>query len=830
VTELPSGTVTLLFTDIAGSTRLLHELGAGYATALEEHRRILREAFAKRGGVEVDTQGDAFFIAFARAEDAVAAAREAQAALAGGRVRVRMGLHTGEPLLTQAGYIGIDVHRAARIAAAGHGGQVLISQSTRALLGGDGLRDLGEHRLKDLAAPERIYQVGGDDFPPLKSLHRTNLPIAAWPLVGRTTELAALEELIRSRIRLITITGPGGTGKTRLALQAAAELLEDFRDGVFWVPLAHLRDAALLPSAIAQSLGLAQEGGATSSAVGEYLRGREVLLVIDNAEHLPELAHALARLLSDLRDSCVLVTSRSPLHLAVEREYALDPLEIADAVELFATQARNVRRDFEVDDSVEMICRRLDGLPLAIELAAARAKTISARAILDRLEHRLPLLTGGPRDNPQRQQTLRATIDWSYELLDTREQKLFRDFSVFAGGADIATAGAVCDAELDHLESLVDKSLLKPLGDARFMMLETIREYAHERLAECGDLEAQNDRHAQAYLEVAERANNELWSTGRAQWLTRLAADDGNLLAAMSRFLGRGEIESAARLAGALWLFWTLTGFITEGRRVLLEVLRHESELAPAVLAPVLHGAGHLSWNEGRYDEARALVERGSAIFRQLGDRERLAWAIMSLGAIAWIQGDAKVAEATYAEALELFRSVGANRGVAYGLNDLGLIALEQRDLVHAKALLEESERLCRSVGDAWGHANALAGLADVTLEIGDVPQAESLYRTALAGFREIASRSGCAECLEGLAVAAADRGDAARAVRLAGAAATMREASGALPTPNFASRYAHRRDRAKAELGPEQSRVEWDRGRSTGTEEAIAYALEADV
>ena len=455
MSDLPSGTVTFLFTDIEGSTRLLHELGDAYADVLAEHRRVLRDALTLHGGVEVDTQGDAFFFAFARARDALAAAAEAQKALSSGRVGVRMGLHTGEPLLTEEGYVGIDVHRAARIAAAGHGGQILVSQSTRDLVGADRVRDLGKHRLKDLTAPERIYQLGDAAFPPLKTLDRTNLPITATALVGRERELTELTDLLRNGTNLVTVTGAGGSGKTRLALQVAAELADDFSDGVFFVPLAPVQDAALVAPTIARATGVRDL---------EDLRESEALMLLDNLEHLLPAASELSSLLATAANVKLLVTSRIRLHVSAELEYPLAPFAEDEAIEFFVERARAVRRDVRHDAAVGEICRRLDGLPLALELAASRVKVLDPPLLLERLGRSLPVLTGGSRDAPERQQTLRATLEWSYTLLETRLQQVFTRLAVFAGSFSLEAAEQVARAELDEISALVDWSLLKPIG------------------------------------------------------------------------------------------------------------------------------------------------------------------------------------------------------------------------------------------------------------------------------------------------------------------------------------------------------------------------------
>jgi predicted ATPase/class 3 adenylate cyclase len=496
----PTGTVTFLFTDIEGSTKLLHELGDAYADALAEHRRLLREAFARHRGVEVDTQGDAFFIAFARARDALAAAAEGQAALESGPIRVRMGLHTGEPLVTEEGYVGIDVHRAARIAAAGHGGQTVVSQTTYDLAGADGLRDLGEHRLKDLSAPERIFQLGEGEFPPLKTLYQTNLPIPATPFLGREPELGEVgETLARPEVRLLTLTGAGGSGKTRLALQGAAEAADDYPQGVWWVPLAPVREPDEVLTTAARAVGAA---GSLEGAVGD----RRLLLLLDNFEHVIEAAPNLTSLLAACPNLNLMVTSRERLQLDGEHIYPVPVLARPDALTLFATRARAVRPDFEPNEALDELCERLDDLPLALELAAARTTVLSTEQLLNRLGARLDLLRGG-RDAEVRQQTLRATIEWSYDLLDPDEQRLFARFAVFRGGCTLEAAEGICEADLDQLQSLVDKSLVRVRDGGRFWMLETINEFADERLAESGEEDELRRRHAKFFLRLAESAN-----------------------------------------------------------------------------------------------------------------------------------------------------------------------------------------------------------------------------------------------------------------------------------------------------------------------------------
>ncbi len=487
----------------------------------------------------MDTQGDAFFVAFPSAADAVAAAAEARHQLEAGPIRVRMGIHTGEPIVTDEGYVGVDVHRAARIAAAAHGGQIVLSETTRRLLDSDtATRDLGEHRLKDLTGPERLHQLGDGDFPPLRTLDATNLPVASSPLVGREHELGELVALLSEGTRLLTITGPGGTGKTRLALQVAAELIGTLRDGVFWVPLASLSDTQLVSSEVAQAIGARDD-------LDGFLRGKELLILLDNFEHLLAAAPAVSAVLAASKGLRVLVTSRAPLHVSAEREYRLEPLTTSDAAALFVERARAVGRELAPDATVEAICQRLDGLPLAVELAAARTKLLAPERLLDRLDSALPLLTGGARDAPERQRTLRATIEWSYDLLDVASKELFAKLSVFAGSFPIGAAEEICDADLDGLAALVDSSLLKPIGDDRFLMLETIREYALEKLEASAAAEELRQRHARFFSALAEEAYERRFDA-ESEWSARLGVDHDDLRA-RARLAGRERPGSRAR-------------------------------------------------------------------------------------------------------------------------------------------------------------------------------------------------------------------------------------------------------------------------------------------
>jgi predicted ATPase len=816
--QLPAGTVTFLFTDIEGSTRLLQELGDSYAEALAEHRRILREVFRRHGGIEVDTQGDAFFVAFARAKDALAAARQGQQALSEGSVRVRIGVHTGEPLVTEEGYVGIDVHRAARIAAAGHGGQVLLSQTTCDLLGGDvELRDLGDHRLKDLAEPQRLYQLGDGNFPPLKTLNQSNLPVQPTPLIGRDTELAELLESVRSH-RLVTLTGPGGSGKTRLAMQAAAELVDEFRDGVWFVGLASLRDAQLVLPTIAQTLGVREPQTAE-----EYLRTKETLLVLDNVEQLLDAVPKLGEMLRSAAGLKLLVTSRASLRLSGEREFAVPPLTDEEAVALFAERARAVKPTAALGDDVREICRRLDSLPLAIELAAARVKVLTPEALLPRLERRLPLLTTGARDAPERQRTLRSTIEWSYELLDPAEQELFARLSVFAGGCDLEAAEDVCSADLEILGSLIDKSLIRE-QQGRFLMLATIREYAAERLDARGDAPELRGRHAEHYLALAEAAEPEILGGAQVEWLARLEPERENFRSALRFALEQRAGDVALRLIGALRRAWVARGYLAETRRWLEQALAIAEAASPSTRAKALYGYGRVALVQGDYDHAVPPLEESAARFREVGEPRGLAFALADLGWIAAAQGaydrarslgeeslavaraaedettvaaalhvlactildegDYAKARPLFEESLALRRRLRDKRNTGNSLSYLGVTALLEGETALARAFLREALELAKELENRLLVASVLVNLGLVALFEGDCHRAQSLARDSLVAAERLGDRPTIVECLHVLAGAAAAEDQPRRAATLAGAAEALHAAIGAPPSP----------------------------------------------
>ena len=812
---LPAGTVTLLFTDVEGSTRLLHELGAeAYAQALAEHRRLLREAFVRHDGVEVDTQGDAFFYVFPTAPGALEAAAQAQQALSSGPISVRIGLHTGTPHLAEEGYIGEDVHRAARIAASAHGGQVVVSASTAALVGRDGLHDLGEHRLKDLADHERIYQLGHEAFPPLKSLNQTNLPLAATPFLGRAHEVAAVVALLRSEsVRLLTLTGVGGTGKSRLAVEAASELVSEYAHGVWWVPLAALREPSLVLESAARTLG-------TSEELAEYIGDRELLLVFDNFEHLLGAAAALGDLLARCPKAKALVTSREPLHLSAEREYAVPTLAGAEAAELF--QARSVETG--PADVVAAICRRLDCLPLAVELAAARTKVLSPATILERLERSLPLLTGGPRDAPERQQTLRATIAWSYDLLSPDEQRLFAGLAAFAGGCTLAAAETVCAADLDRLQSLVDKSLVRRSGD-RFWMLETIHEFARDRLEETGDAEELQRRHTEYFLELGELASPELHSRDQSVWFDRLQAEHDNIRAVLGEALERGDADVVLRLAGAVWGFWLTRGYWTEGRRWLESALAGSKESDPLLRVGPLSGAGLLAVWQGDPERGRAAADEILSFAAETGSKSARATAL-HLAAIASDPGDFDRVADLNTEVAQLARELGDAWLLSVAVNNLGAVALDRGEYERALELFEESLVMGRERQDHDRVARASLNLGFTRLRLGEIERARSLLRDGLTAAREIGHMDGFTYGLLGLGAAYASD-DPALAARFIGQADRLREEVAIALEPFELQIRDEAEATIRASLGEDAYAAETAKGRALSLEDALTFALQ---
>jgi predicted ATPase/class 3 adenylate cyclase len=814
--ELPTGTVTFVFTDVEGSTRLLQQLGAdAYADALAEHRRALRQAFVRHDGVEVDTQGDAFFIAFATAPAAIAAAAEAQQVLAAGPIRVRMGIHTGTPHVTDEGYVGPDVHRAARIAAAGHGGQILVSSSTAALVEGERLRDLGEHRLKDLAASERIYQLGGEAFPPLTSLQQTNLPIPATPFLGRQRELDELTALLGSvDARLLTLTGPAGAGKTRLALQAGAEASDHYPDGVFWAPLAALRDPKLVLEAAAQALD-ARDG------LADHIADRRLLLVLDNFEHLIDAAGELAGLLAACPNLQLLVTSRELLRLPGEQAYPVPPLEPQDATELFTARARAADPRFEPDPIVEQLCSRLDNLPLALELAATRVTVLSPEQLLDRLSKRLDLLKAGRGVDP-RQQTLRATIEWSYDLLDEEERILFERLSVFRGGCTLEAAEEICEADIDTLQSLIDKSLLRRQGE-RFWMLETIREYAAEQLEQDGEAEVLAERHAQYFLALAENAGRGAPDEAAGEKGRRLDLD--NLRSALGWLIGAGDVERELRLAtAAFWSLWTLTS-LRELKVWLVSALERAGGVDSQFRAEALGATALAAANLGERDDAREYARESLVLARERDDKRQIEWALRVL---SFDEPDLDERRRLLQECERLNRELGSDDGLGWVTFLLGDALFDEGRFEEARDMLEQAAAIFTELGERWAATNAEIGVAYALIADGEDEPARRILEEALRTAVDLQSLGLAVDALVAVSSVRVQT-DPGAAARLLSAAWTIGEEGGQPLVPRLHGLASETAERLARERLGERFEREWEAGSDLTLEEAVELALDEE-
>jgi len=864
----PAGTVTLVFTDIEGSTRLLEELGVdAYRDALATHRDVVRAACGRHQGYEVHFEGDAFFFAFQSAEAAVAAVSEAMVGLEEGPIRIRVGVHTGEPGLDPPKYVGIDVHRAARLMSAGHGGQVLLSQAAWDLLDGVAARDLGEHRFKDLGAPERVFQLGERVFQPIRSLYRSNLPVPATPFLGREPELAAVTGMLsEAGVRLVSLVGPGGTGKTRLALQAAAEVSDGFPDGVWWVPLAPLRDPALVLAAVAAAVGVSESvGGTPIGDLAKGLAGRRLLVVVDNLEHLlPAAAEAIGAIVAACPTVTTVVTSRERLQVSGERVYAVPPMSDTDGKELFRSRAADAGVELEASDELRSLCARLDHLPLALELAAARTVVFSPAQLLDRLAQWLDLLRGG-RGGDARQQTLRATIAWSHDLLDSEEQHLFRRLSVFAGGCSLESAEQVAGADPDTLQSLLDKSLVRrrdSTGEPRFWMLETIREFAAERLAAAGETDGLERRHLDHYAAVAEACYDE--TIQRGDDYERLEVERENLRLALDLALTT-DPELALELARRLLPSWDQRGDHREGRERLAAALAQTEGTPTLARAWALDAAARLAGLQSDLEAADNLSSDALALFRQLGDRRGAGMALNSLGWNAFYRGDSADAERLFEEAVEahsdpgeeqvqltalaglaacasvqgdhtqavtLFREIvaktrreGSTARLAGVLNNLGVAEEAAGETEQARRSLEESVALSRQTGQKQFLTDALHSLGHLKQETAPA-EALAHYSGSLRLAREMEEPHGIAYCLEGGAAIYAAGGEPAYAASMLGAAAAIRTQTGLVLEPVEQAEVDTLEAQCRQALPAEAFTRAWEDGAALDANAAADWAL----
>ena len=871
--EYPTGTVTFLFTDVEGSTQLLHELGEQYSDTLDAHSKIIASRVVAAGGLVVNTEGDAFFCVFSNAVDAVTAAVGIQRDIfdyvwpASGEFRVRMGIHTGEGTLGARDYVGVDVHRAARISAAGHGGQVLVSAETFALVGrrlssGVSMRDLGDHRLKDLPQAEHLFQIVisglDDDFPALtsESGRPHNLPATLNAFVGRSQELIMISERL-SDSRLITLVGPGGTGKTRLAIEVGTRALDRFTDGVWFAQFASISDFEGVQHSLAAALRLRERPGtALVDTISDHLAQKSVLIVFDNCEHLLGACAELAdRLLMACPDVRILATSRQALGVAGEVVHQVPGLTVpsdgmskedfmaSEAVELFVDRARERKGDFsltvETSAAVVQICRRLDGIPLAIELAAARVTVLGVGQIADRLDDRFRLLTAGKAVDLPHHLTLQLAMDWSYDLLDADEATLFRWLSVFAGGFSFEAVESVCSTDampesavLDLLQSLIEKSLVvvdDHQGSARYRLLETVRVYAGEKLAGSGEKEAASHSHGSYYLRLVEEAEPVLQGSGdsssQARELDRLGLDHGNFRAAMKELL-HSEPDVVCRLAAALWRYWEVRGYLNEGSEWLKRVLEAGEDLAPEVRAKALAGAGKLAWRRGAFEEAEPLFRESLQLWRAVHDRAGEANALHGLARAALNLGDQEEAQLWGEQSLTIQTELKSKQGIATAINTLGEVARFRGDLQQAQDRYTESLDIYEEIGDTAAFITVKHNLGYTALGQGDIEQAEARFLEALTIARDLQDHLGIFSMLGGLAAVAVTQGEAERAATLFGAA-------NAVATDGYAGdrvdqiEVQRNLDATKAALEPAPFHRAWLTGEEMERGAAISYALD---
>lgn len=916
MTLLPTGTVTFLFSDIEGSTSLARRFPDEWPIARIRHNDLLQKTITAYHGYVFRIIGDEVNAAFETPRDALDAALSIQHALISedwgilGSIRVRIGIHTGPARLQNdeeyEGYLTLS--HVKRLMSLAYGGQILLSEASAILLRDSLphnmiLRNLGEHRLKDFEQLEQIFQAVAQDlraeFPPLKSQNGppTNLPAQLTSFVGRKIEIDEIKKLL-STTRLLTLTGPGGSGKTRLALQVAAELSDQFPDGIFFVALAPVTDPGLVLSILSQSLGIHETPGrSVKDTLKEYLRNKSLLLLLDNFEQVVSAAMLVNELLVECQGIKVLVTSREALRIRGEVDYLVPSLSYPDpaqlppleslsqytAIELFVQRARTAKPDFTLTSdnapAVASICHRLEGLPLAIELAAARTRFLPPHEMLTHLEHRLEFLTGGARDLPARQQTLRNAIAWSYDLLDENEQVLFRRLSVFVRGCTFEGIKAVV-AEfpaqaslLDLLESLLDKSLLQQAEgtnrEHRFVMLETIREFGLEKLEASGEQNEIHYRYASYYLSLAEQAKAKLESEDQAEWIDQMEQEHDNLRAALAWSKNAEKCgDICLRLAGAMGYFWEARGYFSEGRERLAAILETEpAQKRTAARAKLLARSAELAYRQSDYPATSALARESLEIYREVGDRQGMASALIKLGnayvevgdyraateyleealgiwrqledkhdiaraliSLGWAAlrpGNYALAKTRLAEALALSRELGDTRRMGFELSGLGEVALREGNYTLATRLVEESLDLRKKIGNKWGIGVSLGILGWIGIREEDWSRASRYLTESLEVRREIGDQSGCAWCLERLAEVALSRGQHEKAVRLFGAGAALRASINSVIDPVDKSDYDNRIIYLRKKLGKKRFLAIWEEGNVLSLESAVAYALE---
>jgi predicted ATPase/class 3 adenylate cyclase len=863
VTALPEGDVTFLFTDIQGSTQMLARLKGLYGEVLGMHRAILRRAFDEHGGHEVDTQGDSFLVAFGKPDDAIAAAVGAQRGLfeqewpQDEQVLVRMGIHSGRPLVVDDHYVGLDLHFAARVMGAAHGGQIVVTRNTytqalKSLDSDMSFKNLGRHRFKDIESAEQIFQVLApglpDVFPPLKSARPpTNIPRHAGELIGRTEALKQVRRLLEEeKARVLTLTGPGGTGKTRLAAAAAIEVSETFVDGAFFVDLTSAQDVHQVEATIASSLQVPLvDGSPPIEQLAEFIGDKQLLLVLDNFEHVLEAARVVSDLSRKCRDLCVLTTSRSPLGLSGEREYQVGPLDLprnetlesvldSEAGRLFIERAQAVKASFEPTQenaaAITQVCRLLDGLPLAIELAAARTKLFSPEKLLSRLDDRLKLLSGTSADTPERHQTLRATIEWSYNLLNEEEKRFFSRMSVFSGGASIEAIEALFldDDVLELLTAMVNHSLVRQADDddreARFTMLQTIRDYAAGLFAQDPARSDVRDRHALYFLNLAENSE--------AADMEDITPELDNLRASLEWLIEAESFEShrdrnqALRLSIALGSYWYRHGLAAEGFEWLSKAIEI-SPLSPVELrARALRLLGVMKESQRELDTAAEFFEQALALFKEAGDRAGEAACLNSLGVTARSRNDPDEADRHFKAALEIRRSIGDEVGVSASLSNLAIVALDRKDARQSIPLLEEALTIDKKRGDEWGVACGFLNLGVAKMDLQGADESRPLIQESLKGFTRCGDPDGTAEAIESLGGIAAMEREPVRCVRLLAAAQAMRRKHRLPSAEPDRARIDRWLEVARGLLDEESFDAAWREGSQIEFDEAVEYAF----